>query len=70
MSIDERAEYEANWFASSLLLPEAWFRDMWLRTGGNWADIAAAAKVPPDFARGRALGLGLIVDSARADRAP
>lgn len=53
-----RAEWEANWFAASLLMPEVEFRNQWTRS--NISKVASFFNVTKSAAEVRAKSLGLI----------
>lgn len=62
---ERRMEYEANWFAAALLMPENAFRSAWRMRDGDVADVATDFDVPIDVAKARAFALGL--SSARTN---
>ena len=55
----QRAEWEANWFAAAFLMPEADFRSAWTREGGRLSRLAASFCVSEQAATVRAKSLAL-----------
>lgn len=58
----QRAEWEANWFAAAFLMPEVTFRSSWVASapGDRVTSIAAAFGVSDQAAQIRAQTLGLV----------
>lgn len=56
----DRIEWEANWFAAALLMPEASFRATFADCDGDLVRIARTYDVSPAAAEVRAKGLGLL----------
>lgn len=56
---DIKMDYEANWHASTFLMPEDEFRAAWLQRNGNVAEVATIFAVSEAIVRNRAEGLGL-----------
>lgn len=56
---DQATDYEANWFAAGLLLPEAAFKLKYHRLGGDIVDVADHFGVGVNTAAVRARALGL-----------
>lgn len=55
-----RVEWEANWFASALLMPEADFRNTCLMYGADTSRVAARYLVSPKAAEIRMKALGIL----------
>ena len=55
----DRAEHEANWFASAFLMPNASVRDVW-QASGSVSQVAAVFRVTPSAAYDRLVRLELI----------
>jgi Zn-dependent peptidase ImmA (M78 family) len=55
----QRAEWEANWFAAAFLMAEVPFRAKWASVGGDLTKVAAEFNVSEHAARIRAETFGL-----------
>lgn len=59
-SSQEQAEFEANWFAASFLMPTDHFRSSWDQLNGNLYLLSDRYGVTPTQVNYRAKSLGLI----------
>lgn len=59
---EERAEYEANWFAAGFLMPSDHFRSSWEHLKGNVNLLSERYAVTPTQIMSRAKSLGLTHD--------
>ncbi|MCC7491681.1 MAG: ImmA/IrrE family metallo-endopeptidase [Fimbriimonadaceae bacterium] len=64
--MDERVEWEANWFAGELLMPRAAYAEAYKEHGGDLKPVAARFGVSVDAARVRRDVLGLDCGAAGA----